>query len=85
MCIKNYITDLYNPANRPENLEFEPEEVAADEKRPYTLHSEVKKAIKKITDDDNDDNNDGPMDVLKLLGEDGLKAMTQHMNNIHES
>ena len=46
--------------------------------------SEAEKAIKekrekKATDDD------VPGDVLKLLGEDGLRIMTQHIYNIYET
>jgi hypothetical protein len=35
---ENYITELYDQPNRPENLKVEPEEeVDADEKGPYIL------------------------------------------------
>jgi hypothetical protein len=48
MSIKNYITEFDDPANRPKNLEVEPEEeVDADAKGPYILHSDMKKAMKK--------------------------------------
>jgi len=48
------------------------------------LCSEAEKAImekrdKKATDDE------VPGDVLKLLGEDGLRIMTQHIYNIYET
>ena len=54
------------------------EEVDTDKKGPYILQSEVEKAIKemgnkKATGDDDD----VPGDVLKLLGEGGLKIMTK--------
>ena len=46
---ENYITELYNRPNQPESLEVEPEEeVDTDEKGPYILQSEVKKAIKEM-------------------------------------
>jgi hypothetical protein len=48
------------------------------------FQSEVEKAIKmrhkKATGDD-----DVPGDVLKLLGEDGLRLMTQRISNIYET
>ena len=45
---ENYITELYNQPNRPENLEVEPEEeVDTDDKDPYILHSEVGKSSRK--------------------------------------
>jgi hypothetical protein len=46
---ENYITEIYNRANRPETPEVEPEEeVDTDEKGPYILQSEVEKAIKEM-------------------------------------
>ena len=64
---------------------FEPEEeVYSDEKGPHILQSEVEKAIKemnrKATGDD-----DIPGDVLKLLGEGGLKIMTKLSNTIYNT
>jgi hypothetical protein len=73
---ENNHTELHIRPNRPETLEVKPEEeVDADEKGLYILQSEVEKAImemrnKKATGDD------VPGDVLKLLGEDSLKIMT---------
>jgi len=57
---ENYIAELYNRANQQENFEVErEEEVYAEEKGPYVLHSEVEKAIKEMRDKkavgDNDD------------------------------
>jgi len=47
IILDNYITKLYDWPNRPENLEAEPEEeVGANDKGPYSLRSEVEKAIK---------------------------------------
>jgi hypothetical protein len=78
---KNYITELYDGANRPEHLEVEPDaEVDEDEKGPYILQSEVEKAIKEMRDKATGDD-DVPGDVLKLLGEDGLRLMTQLINS----
>jgi hypothetical protein len=45
---ESYITELHDRPNRPVTLEVEPEEeVAADEKGPYILQSEVEKTSKK--------------------------------------
>jgi hypothetical protein len=45
---ENYITELYNQPNRPENLQVEPEEeVDTDDKDPYILHSEAGKSSRK--------------------------------------
>jgi hypothetical protein len=81
---ENYITELSNRANRPEHLEVEPEaEVDEDKKGPYILHSEGEKIIKGMRDKKATGDDDVPGDVLKLLGEDGLKLMTQLINNIY--
>jgi hypothetical protein len=80
---ERYITELYERANRPEHLEVEPEdEVDEDEKGPYILQSEVEKAIKEIRDKKATVDDDVPRDVLKLLGEDGLRPMTQLINSM---
>ena len=82
----NYITELYDRPNRPETLEVKPEEeVDTDKKGPYILQSEVEKDInemrnKKATGDD-----DVPGDVLKLLGEGGLKKMIKLINTIYKT
>jgi hypothetical protein len=66
---ENYITELYDQAIRPENLEVEPEEaVDANEKGPYILHSEVRKAIKELKDKKATGDYDVPENVLKLFG-----------------
>ena len=82
---ENYVTELYDRPNRPETLEVEPEEeVDTDEKGPHILQSDVEKSIKemrnrKATGDD------VPGDVLKLLGEGGLKLLTKLINTIYET
>jgi hypothetical protein len=53
-------------------------------KDPYSLHSEDEKAIKEIKDKKAPADDNVPQDVLKLLGEDGLKIITQ-LTNIHET
>jgi hypothetical protein len=81
---ENYITEFYVQANRPEHLEVEPEaEVDEDDKGPYILQSEVEKTIKEMRDKKATGDDDVPGDVLKLLGEDGLKLMTQLINSIY--
>jgi hypothetical protein len=79
--LENYITELYDPANRSEHLEVETEdEVDEVDKGPYILQSEVEKAIKEMRDKQAT----GDDDVLKLLGEDCLTNDTadqQHKCN----
>jgi len=61
-----------------ETPEVEPQEkVDTDEKGPYILQSEVGKAIKEVRNEKATGNDDEPGDVLKLLGEGGLKIMTK--------
>jgi hypothetical protein len=72
--------------DRPETLEVEiEEEVDADEKGPYILQSEVEKAIKEMRNQKATGDDDVPGDVLKLLGEGGLKIMTKLINTIYET
>jgi hypothetical protein len=67
-------------------LEVEPEEeVDAEEKGRYILKSEVEKAIKEMRDKKATRDDDVPGDVLRLFGKDGIKIMTQLMNNIYEN
>jgi hypothetical protein len=83
---ENYITELHGRPNRPQTLEVEPEEeVDTDEKGPYILQSEVEKAIKGIRNKKAAGNYDVPGDVLKLLGEGGLKIMAKLINTIYET
>jgi hypothetical protein len=83
---ENYITKLYNRPDRPETLEVEPEEeVDADEKGSYILQSEVEKPIKEMRNKKAKGDNDVPGDVLKVLGEGGLKIMTKLINTIYET
>jgi hypothetical protein len=83
---ENYITELYDQPNRPETLEVEPEEeVDAEEKEPYILQSEVEKAIKEMWNKKTTGDDYVPGDVLRLLGEDGLKIMKKLINTIYET
>jgi len=83
---ENYITELHDRPNRPVTLEVETEEeVDADEKGPYILQSEVEKAIKEMRNKKATGDDDVPGDVLKLLGEGGLKIMTKLINTIYET
>lgn len=82
---ENYIRELYDRPNWPENLEVETEEeVQADEKGPYIMQNEVEKAIKEMKDTKAKGHDDMPGDIHKLLGEDGLRIMTQ-LINIYET
>jgi len=70
---ENYITELYDRPNRPEILDVEPEqEVNTDEKGPYILQSEVKKAVKEMRNRKATGDDSVPGDVFKLLGEGDL-------------
>ena len=81
--MKNYISNLYDQDNRPENLEAEnEEEVNANKKGPYTLNSEVEKATKNMRDKKATGDNGVPGDVFKLLREDSLRLMTEMIRNI---
>jgi hypothetical protein len=52
---------------------------------PYILHCEVEKTIKEIRDKKATGDDDVPGDVLKLLGEGGLRLTTQLINYIYEN
>jgi len=83
---ENYITELCDRPNQPETLEVEhEEEVDTEQKSPYILQSEVEKAIKEMRNKKATGDDDVPGDVLKLLGEGGLKIMTKFINTIYES
>jgi hypothetical protein len=84
--LENYFTEFYNRHNRPGNLEVKPEEeVDADEKGPCILQSEVEEAIKEMRDKKATGDDEVPEDVLKLLGEDALRIMTQLINNLYKT
>ena len=84
--LKNYITELYNQPNWPENLEVElEEEEDADKKAPYTLQSAVEQAIKELGEKKAARDNGIPGDVLKLLGEDDFRIMTQLIKKIYKN
>ena len=83
---ENYVTEIYDRPNRPETLEDEPEvEVDTDEKGPFILKSEVEKAVKEMRNSKATVDDDVPGDVLKLLGESGLKILTKLINTIYET
>jgi hypothetical protein len=68
------------------NLEVKSvKEADVDEKGPYIWQSEGRKAIKEIRDKKAKGENGVPGNVIKLLGEDGLRLMTHLINNIHET
>ena len=78
--LENYITELYNQPNRPETTEVEPdEEVDRDKKGP------LEKAIKEMRNKKATGDDDVPGDLLKVLGEGGLKIMTKLINTIYET
>jgi hypothetical protein len=83
---ENYITELYDRPDRPETLEVEPEEeVDTGDKGPYILHSEVEKSIKEMRNKKATGDDDVPGNVLKIVGEGGLKIMKKLINTIYET
>jgi len=77
--LENYITELCNRPNQPETLEVETEdEVDTDKKGPYILQSEVENTIKEMRNKKATGDDDVPGDVLKLLGEGGLKVIKKN-------
>ena len=81
-----YTKELYDQPNRPETLDVEcEEEVDTDEKGPYILQSEMEKAIKEMRNKKVAGDDYVPGDVLKLLGEGGLKIMSKLINTIYET
>jgi hypothetical protein len=83
---ENYIRELYDRPNRPETLEVEPEEeVDTNRKGSYVLQIELEIAIKKMRNKKATGDDDVPGDVLKLLGEGGLKIMKKLVKNIYET
>jgi len=59
--------------------------VAIKQAGPYIVQSEVEKAIKETGNKKATGDDDVPGDVLKLLGEGGLKIMTKLINTIYET
>ena len=60
---QKYMAELQGRSNLPENLEVEPgEEVSADEKSLYTLHSVVEKATAEMKDNKVTGDDDVPGD-----------------------
>jgi len=83
---EHYVTKLYDRPNRVKTLEVEPEEeVYIDEKGPYILQSKVEESIKEMRNREATGDDDIPGDVLKLLGEGGLKILTKLINTIYET
>ena len=52
---------------------------------PYILQSEVEKAPKEMRNKKATGDDDVPGDVLKLLGEGGLKIMTKFISTVYET
>jgi len=49
------------------------------------MRSEVERAIKKMRDKNATGRDDMPGDILKMLGEDGFRIMTQLLSNMFET
>jgi hypothetical protein len=61
-----YVEVFYDRANRPKNLNVEPEEeVDEDHKGPHILRSEVEKAIKEMRDKKATGDDEVPVKALK--------------------
>ena len=74
--------ELYDGTNRLETLEDEPEEdVDTDEKGTYIVQGEVEKAIKGMKNRKATGDDDVPGDVLKVMGEVGLKTLKKINQN----
>jgi hypothetical protein len=54
-----------------------------ERKGPYILQSEVEKAVTEMKDKKATGDDDVPEEVLKLMGGNGLKIMTQLIDNIY--
>ena len=83
---ENYIQELYDKPHRPKEIALEKEnEIDIDSIGPNILKCEVRKAIQdmkrgKATGDD-----EIPVDILKLMGESGIDALTKLINRIYDS
>jgi len=53
--------------------------------RPLNFQNEVEKSIKDMKDKMPTGDEDAPGDIMKLLGKEGLRLMTQLINNIYET
>jgi hypothetical protein len=77
---------LYDSENHSQDIEIEAEDkMDEDEKGPTILKSEVIKAIKDMRRKKATGDNNIPVDLLKVLGDSGLKIMTALINKIYMS
>ena len=68
------------------NQEVKPEgDINVDKKGSYILQSEVEKAVKEMRDKEATGDDDVPVDVLEMLGEDGVRLLTYLINSIYET
>ena len=83
---KKYIQDWHDSENRPKDIAIEAEDkLDEDDKGPIILKSEVIKAIKNMRRKKALGDNNIPVDLLKELGDSGLKIMTALVNKIYMS
>ena len=79
-------TNAFSEGSEFNKVEVEPEEeIDTDEKGPHILQSEVEKTIKEMRNRKAIGDDDIPGDVLKLLGEGGLKILTKLSNTIYNT
>jgi hypothetical protein len=85
LCIRSYTERPWKIFwSLSAHLDIEPEqEVDTDEKGPYILQTEVEEGIKETRNKKTAGDDDIPGDVLKLLGDGGLKIMTKLIKTIY--
>ena len=83
VCGKS-IQDIYDLENRPKDSEiYSEEEINEDNRIPTILKSEVVKAVKDMRRKKSSGNVNIPVDLLKELGDNGLKIMSTLVNKIY--
>ena len=83
---ERYIEKLYDKANRPEVIPLEMEnEVDKDDMGPSILKCEVMKAIEEMRKGKATGDDEIPVDVLKIMGDNGIQVLTKILNRIYES
>ena len=83
---ESYIGELYDKEHRPQHINIEREDVIdEDERGPSILTTEVEKAIKDMKRNKATGDDDVPADLLKEIGNKGLKVITKLINKIYET
>ena len=75
---------MYDSENRSQDIAIEAQdELDEDDKGPTVLKSEIVKAIRHAKKEGHNRDNNIPVDLLKELGDNGLKIMTALVNKIY--